>query len=59
MSTFLLKNPDCVFIHIPKTGGSSIRKGVWTGAIGPRFGRGRGFHRDRAAAPAPAGLRRG
>jgi hypothetical protein len=29
MSIFLLKDPDCVFIHIPKTGGTSIRKGVW------------------------------
>lgn len=59
MSTFLLKNPDCVFIHIPKAVGSSIGKGVWTKAIGPRLGRGRGLHRDRAAASAQAGLRRG
>lgn len=29
MSLFLLKNPDAVFIHIPKTGGTSIRQGVW------------------------------
>jgi hypothetical protein len=29
MSNFLLRNPDCVFIHIPKTGGSSIRNGLW------------------------------
>lgn len=29
MSNFRLRNPDCVLIHIPKTGGTSIRKGVW------------------------------
>lgn len=29
MSNFRLKDPDCVLIHIPKTGGTSIRKGVW------------------------------
>ena len=29
MSIFKLKNPDCVLFHIPKTGGTSIRKGVW------------------------------
>ena len=39
MSNFLLKDPDCVFIHIPKTGGLSIRKGVWKGNYdGPVFG---------------------
>lgn len=31
MTNFLLKNPDAVFIHIHKTGGTSIRKGVWKG----------------------------
>ena len=39
MSNFLLKNPDCVFIHIPKTAGTSIRKGVWKSNYeGPTFG---------------------
>lgn len=39
MSNFLLKNPDCVLIHIPKTGGTSIRKGAWAKRVrGPRFG---------------------
>lgn len=39
MSAFLLKNPDCVLIHIPKSAGRSIRKGVWNGAYdGPYFG---------------------
>lgn len=36
MSNFRLTNPDCVLIHIPKTAGTSIRKGVWAGrVIGP------------------------
>lgn len=39
MSNFLLKNPNCVFIHIPKTAGTSIRKGVWKSDYeGPYFG---------------------
>lgn len=39
MSNFILKNPDCVFIHIKKTGGSSIRKGLWRENYeGPFFG---------------------
>lgn len=29
MTNFLLKNPDCIFIHIHKTGGTSIRRGAW------------------------------
>lgn len=29
MSNFLLRNPDAILIHIPKTGGRSIRNGVW------------------------------
>lgn len=29
MSVFLIKNPAFVFIHIPKTGGSSIRHGLF------------------------------
>ncbi|MFN4867377.1 MAG: sulfotransferase family 2 domain-containing protein [Cyanobium sp.] len=39
MSNFLLRDPDCVFIHIPKTGGSSIRNGLWLSRYeGPVFG---------------------
>lgn len=39
MSNFLLKDPDCVLIHVPKTGGSSIRNGIWQGRYeGPAFG---------------------
>jgi|GEM_PF-1758837 len=39
MSNFLLKKPHCVLIHIPKTGGTSIRKGVWGKRVqGPKFG---------------------
>lgn len=43
MSNFLLRNPEAVHIHIPKTGGSTIRIGVWGGKNnggyeGPRFG---------------------
>lgn len=39
VSNFKLKNPDCVLIHIPKTGGTSIRKGVWKGNYAqPVFG---------------------
>lgn len=39
MSNFLLRDPDCVLIHIPKTGGSTIRNGLWNGRyIGPAFG---------------------
>ena len=29
MSNFFLRDPDCIFIHIPKTGGSTIRRGLW------------------------------
>lgn len=29
MSNFLLQKPEAVFIHIPKTGGYTIRKGIW------------------------------
>ena len=40
MSNFLLKNPECVFIHIPKTGGSTIRLGIWKERYeGPVFGK--------------------
>ena len=40
MSAFLHRNPDCVLIHIPKSAGSSIRKGVWGGKYeGPYYGR--------------------
>lgn len=39
MSVFLLKDPDCVFIHVPKTGGSTIRQGLWKARWqGPVFG---------------------
>lgn len=39
MSIFLLLQPRCVLIHIPKTGGTSIRKGIWGGKYeGPAFG---------------------
>lgn len=39
MSNFLLRNPDCVLIHIPKTAGTSMRKGVWQGRYeGPVHG---------------------
>ena len=38
MSNFLLLEPDCVFIHLPKTGGSSIRHGIWASRYeGPAF----------------------
>ncbi len=38
MSNFLLKDPNCVLIHIPKTGGSSIRHGIWASNYdGPAF----------------------
>lgn len=40
MANFLLTDPDCVFIHIHKTGGQSIRYGVWGGVrpVEPTFG---------------------
>jgi len=39
MSNFLLRNPDCVLIHIPKTGGTTIRKGICgSNYEGPAFG---------------------
>lgn len=39
MSNFRLLDPDCVLIHVPKTGGTSIRKGVWNRRYeGPAFG---------------------
>lgn len=40
MANFLLVDPDCVFIHIHKTGGTSIRHGVWGGVrpVEPAFG---------------------
>ena len=31
MTNFLIEKPKCVFIHIPKTGGSSIRRGSFEG----------------------------
>lgn len=39
MSNFRLFSPECVFVHIPKTGGTSIRRGVWGNKYeGPFFG---------------------
>ena len=39
MSNFRLRNPDCVLIHIPKTGGTTIRKCLWNSEYdGPEFG---------------------
>jgi hypothetical protein len=39
MSNFLLHEPEAVLIHIPKTGGTSIRNGVWEKRYeGPVFG---------------------
>lgn len=39
MTNFILRDPDCVLIHIKKTGGSSIRKGIWNENYdGPFFG---------------------
>lgn len=38
MSNFLLHDPDCIFIHIPKTGGSTIRRGLWKSYDSPAFG---------------------
>lgn len=39
MSNFLLRDPNCVLIHIPKTGGLSIRRGIWKSNYeGPVFG---------------------
>lgn len=39
LSIFLLLQPRCVLIHIPKTGGTSLRKGIWGGNYeGPEFG---------------------
>jgi len=44
VSNFLLKNPHCVHIHIAKTGGSSIRLGIWPGRpTDPEVGRERGY----------------
>ena len=37
MSNFVLKELNCVFIHIPKTGGLSIRKGVFKESPRKRF----------------------
>lgn len=31
MSVFFLRDPDAVFIHIPKTAGRSVRVGAWNG----------------------------
>ncbi|MFW6047171.1 MAG: sulfotransferase family 2 domain-containing protein [Candidatus Woesearchaeota archaeon] len=40
MSNFYFPKHNCVFIHIPKTGGTSIRKGFFKGNYeGPFFGK--------------------
>ncbi len=39
MPVFLINDPKCVLIHIPKTGGSAIRDGYFRGQYeGPSFG---------------------
>lgn len=39
MAVFLIKNPRAVFIHIPKTGGASIRRGFFENNVeGPTHG---------------------
>ena len=39
MSNFLIHNPGCIFIHIPKTAGTSIRMGFFKEEFeGPAFG---------------------
>ena len=38
MSNFLIRELNAVFIHIPKTGGTSLRKGVFKQADGPYYG---------------------
>ena len=39
MAVFLIRKPRCVFIHIPKTGGSSIRLGFFANRVsGPKQG---------------------
>ena len=39
MGVFFFENADCVFIHIPKTGGASIRHGLFkSNYLGPRYG---------------------
>ncbi|MFT5185704.1 MAG: hypothetical protein ACI84C_002852 [Flavobacteriales bacterium] len=37
MTNFILQNPDIVFIHLPKTGGTSVRK-AWGKNTGQFFG---------------------
>ena len=39
MAVFLVRKPKCVFIHIPKTGGASIRRGYFQNEVnGPKHG---------------------
>ncbi|MDP2123847.1 MAG: sulfotransferase family 2 domain-containing protein [Parvibaculum sp.] len=38
MPNWLLKNPECVLIHIPKTGDSTIKRSIWNSRLdGPEY----------------------
>lgn len=38
MANFYIRDLDAIFIHIPKNGGTSIRKGVFKDVLGPLYG---------------------